>query len=83
MAFGKARPQQPAVRLEQISTNWHAVIARSALRDEAISTGRALSGPRLLRSARNDDWSNNYKFAPIGIRSKCLTEKELSDFSML
>jgi hypothetical protein len=35
--------------------NWHAVIARSALRDEAISTRRALRGPRLLRSARNDD----------------------------
>jgi hypothetical protein len=29
--------------------NWHTVIARSALRDEAISTDRALRRPRLLR----------------------------------
>src|SRR5262245_4885742 len=36
------------------------------LRDEAISTDRALSGPRLLRSAHNDAW--NEQFNPIGTR---------------
>jgi hypothetical protein len=30
------------------------VIVRSVSRDEAIPIGRAFSGPRLLRSARND-----------------------------
>jgi hypothetical protein len=38
------------VHLRQIGS----VIARSALRDEAIPIGRALSGSRLLRFARND-----------------------------
>ena len=32
----------------------YSVIARSASRDEAISIRRRLSGPRLLRCARND-----------------------------
>ena len=35
-------------QLERISINLAAVIARRALRDEAISTDRAFSGPRLL-----------------------------------
>ena len=40
-----------------VITNAKAVIARSALRDEAIPTGRGLSSPRLLRVSRNADAS--------------------------
>src|SRR5207237_5764347 len=42
------------------------VIARSASRDEAIPTRRALGGPRLLRSTRNDDLRWRFDLSPIG-----------------
>lgn len=48
-----------------------AVIARSALRAEAVSTYRALSAPRLLSrgpsAGHNGDWSDGCN--PVGIRS--------------
>ena len=40
------------------------------MRDEAISTDRVLSGPRLLLFARNDDWSKWFNL--IGICSSAL-----------
>src|SRR5258705_12841171 len=47
-------PRKPV--LEQISTELARCHCEGRLRDEATSTDRTLS-PRLLRAARNDDWS--------------------------
>jgi transcriptional regulator with XRE-family HTH domain len=44
-------------------------LVRSALRDEAISTDRALSGPRLLR-CRNDDWTERCNLIGICARGE-------------